>query len=365
MDLNQGLDLLNGTLDANVSGNHSINISGNWNETNGIFLPRRGTVTFDQVSGTQSVSAMTSFYNFVIDDPDNGADLTIQPQGTLDINGTLLQQDSTFDLATNNVPMFVAGNFTLNNGAFSPPIATITFDGDKLFTDNIVTNVGTILIDPTTTLNTDMTCTGLTIDAGDTLVTDGYEIDCSANMRVNGTLDASEGTDGTSTINIGKNWRSQAGLLIMGRSTVIMDENSGSRIFRTGDDNTFYNVTFDDIDGGGDTTWELRDNINIWGTLQILDGTVDARSGVNEPIEVRGNWNSTGGTFIARQGTVTFAGNSTQTITVDDDQFYNVAVTNSSGADVAFVGSTTFNNFTSIIGSTRLIFSGIPNIRGQ
>ncbi len=354
LDINGDLSIVAGEL--SVGTNQMINISGDWENFGGVFTAQNGTVVFDGASGIQNILTSETFNNFVIDDPNGGSDLTVVTYGTLDINGQYLQVDSTLDLATANGGMWVEGDFTLQSGSFLPPIATIKFDGDKTFVDNIVTNVGTILIDPTTTLGTDMTCTSLTIDVGDTLITDGYEIDCSANMRVNGTLDAREGADGASTLNIGRNWRSQSGLLIMGRSTVIMDDDSGSNVFRTGDSNTFYNVTFDDANGGGDTTWELRDNINIWGTLQILDGTVDARDGVNEPIELRGNWNSTGGVFIPRQGTITLAGTGNQTITVDDDTFYNINIINSSGSTVYFVGSTTFNDFTSTVGSTELNF---------
>ena len=334
--------------------NIDITVSGTFDSTGGTFTTT-GTVIFDATVGTIDVIMNGQALNNVIFD-DGGGSATWEFAGTFDVDGFFLLTDGILDFATNNAPAEIARNFTINGGTFNPPVTTIVWDGIKTFTDNTMQNVGTILITPDTTLASDFVASSLTIAAGDTLITDGYEIDLSANIRVDGTLDARSGTDGPTTINVGRNWRSQSGLLIMGNSTVVMDDSSGSNIFRTGDTNTFYNVIFDDANGGADTTWELRDNINIWGTLQILDGTVDARDGVNEPIELRGNWNSTGGTFIPRQGTITFAGTGEQTITVDDDTFYNVSIFNSSGSTVFFIGSTTFNDFVSTVGSSEINF---------
>ena len=288
MDLNSGVTLTNGTLDANVSGNHLINISGNWVETTGTFVPRMGTVIFDQASGTQTISADASFYNFVIDDPDGGSDLTLRPSGTLDINGTFLQQDSTFDLATNNAGMLVAGNFTLTSGAFSPPVTTIIFDGDKTFFDGIVTTVGTILIDPDTTLTSDFTCTSLTVNSGDTFTTDGYEIDCSRDITVNGTLDARPGTDGNTIVNLGEDWNSSSGLILMASSTVIFDDTAGNNAITTGS-NSFYNFVLEDGNGGSNVGWNLGDNLDVNGTLWIINGDLDVTTS-NYQVNVAGNW---------------------------------------------------------------------------
>ncbi|MGE0269632.1 MAG: LamG-like jellyroll fold domain-containing protein, partial [Candidatus Omnitrophota bacterium] len=358
LDINGTMTLIDGDLDANTN-DVTINVRGNWlASTPGTFDEGLSTVIFDAPSGSAVITMPDdTFYNVNINSAAPGT-ATFVVQGTLDVNGTFMVDAGTFDLATNNPPMFVEGNFILNSGAFNPGTSTIAFDGDKIFFDGIITNVGTILIDPTTTLTSDMVCTTIQIDPGDTLVTDGYEIDCSTNMRVDGTLNAESGTDGNSTINIGRHWRSHNGLLMMDGSTVIMDDNNGTDDLRPGNSNSFYNLILDDSNGGGDTTWVLLSDLHVDGTLQILDGTLDANIAQNRPIFVGKDWvtDVANGVFIPQTATVTFNGISDQTITGNGISFYDVIVSNSSGMPAMFIGSMTFNSFISTVGNTALTF---------
>jgi len=357
MDINGTMTLTDGDLDANTN-DVTINVQGNWLASSpGTFDEGFSTVIFDAPSGSAVITMPAdTFYNVNINSAAPGT-ATFVVQGTLDINGKFQVDEGTFDLATNDPLMFVEGNFILNSGTFNTGTSTIAFDGDKIFFDGIFTNVGTILIDPTTTLTSDMICTTVFIDVGDTLVTDGYEIDCSTNMRVDGTLNAESGTDGNSTINIGRHWRSHLGLLMMDGSTVIMDDNNGTDDLRPGNSNSFYNLTLDDSNGGGDTTWVLLSDLNVDGTLRVLDGTLDVNVSQNRPIFVSGSWEvNAAGVFTARTATVTFNGSGAQTVTMVDDNFYDVIVTNGSSSTVAFVGGTTFNNFTSTVANAAMTF---------
>ena len=331
-------------------------ISGTF-DTNGGVITVAGTMLFNASSGIININSNGQAINNVIFN-DGGGSATWQFTGTFDVNGFFTLADGVLDFATNNAPLEVANNFTLSDGTFTPPVTTIVFNGDLTYVDNIVTNIGTLLIDPTTTLGSDMTCTSTTIAAGDTLITDGYEIDCSANMRVEGTLDATPGTDGNTTVSIGRNWDSDMGLLIMNNSTLLFDDTSGNNNVWTQSSNTFYNVIFDDGNGGSNVTWNLQGPMDIEGTLQIVEGTVDVTSS-NYDIFVAGDWYNSD-EFIARSATVVFDGTSDQTITTcdgcTDSDFNNIIVSNGSGSTVAFLDAFTVANFTATTADTNLNF---------
>ena len=100
------------------------------------------------------------------------ADNVIIANSSQDITGTL-------DLSTNNSDLNVSGSVTINiGGVVQKGTGTVTFDGNLTYTDNVGgTNFGKIVIDPTTTLGSDCTADSIHILTGDTLITDGYEMD--------------------------------------------------------------------------------------------------------------------------------------------------------------------------------------------
>src|SRR6185436_4365632 len=107
------------------------------------------------------------------------------------------------------------------------------------YRDNVGgTNFGRITIDPTTTLGTDFTADSVHILSGDTLDTNGYEMDVAGTMDIDGTLDAAPGADGRSTINVRGIW-DNAGLFISTTSTVIFDSNATSTL---SGNTTFYRL---------------------------------------------------------------------------------------------------------------------------
>jgi hypothetical protein len=77
----------------------------------------------------------------------------------------------------------------------------------------------------------------------------------------------------------------------------------------------------------------LAGGITVNGNLNITSGTLDAGSGLNYPIAVKGNWTKAG-TFLAQQGTVTFSGG-TQTIN-SDNTWFGLAITGSIARIVSF-----------------------------
>src|SRR6185295_15268505 len=146
----------------------------------------------------------------------------------LDVNGTL-NVSGTLRLSTNNTNLFVSENVTVTSpGVVQAGTGNVTFDGNLTYRDNVGgTNFGRIVIDPTTTLGSDFTASSVHILTGDTMVTDGYEMDVNGTMDIDGTLNAANGTDGRTTINVSGLWdMTGSGLFTNTLSTVIFDGNS-------------------------------------------------------------------------------------------------------------------------------------------
>jgi len=97
---------IHGTLDASNNGSNAstITVSGSWVASGtGDFIPGRSTVRFDGRSGSHTIVASGSFFNFIV----NGTGATYTATGSLDING----------------------NLQLSAGAFNAPPGTITLSG--------------------------------------------------------------------------------------------------------------------------------------------------------------------------------------------------------------------------------------------
>jgi len=105
--------------------------------------------------------------------------------------------------------------------------------------------------------------------------------------------------------------------------TVTFDAASGTHYIERGS-SSFDTIVFND--GGGGATWILNDALDIRADMTIVTGTLDVNSSGNYPINLEGDWSNTGGTFVARNGLVTFdddAPNS-RTITTGGSAFYNL-----------------------------------------
>lgn len=113
-------------------------------------------------------------------------------------------------------------------------------------------------------------------------------------------------------------------------STVIYSSSSAQTINAPNAGN-FHNVSFE-----GSGTKTLGSNIILSGNLNIIAGTLDA-SASNYNITVGGNWNNSGGTFNARNGTVTFNGSASQSIAPNGSAFHNVVFNNTAAGTSAIL----------------------------
>ena len=206
-------------------GTNALNVSGNWSYTSGTFTSLGGTVVFlaTDTDNTIQVSGMT-FYNLVL----NGTGGTWKAQDQLDVDGTVNIIAGTLD--TNGQSAFFADDFYIGAGGdFIKGAGTVVFDGNMVFADNSANGVdmGYLIIGNSpevTELGTNLIASSLTINAGDRLITHGFNIDIAGNIDIKGTIDATEGTGGASIIQVGGNWIMDAdGAFIEGSSTVIFD----------------------------------------------------------------------------------------------------------------------------------------------
>jgi hypothetical protein len=222
-----------------------INVGGNADLSYSTVTPGTSTVTLTATSGTKTITSDgQTFHDLVI----NGPGGTFQLADRADVNGSFVLQDGNFRM--NDRSMSVAGTtFTLSGGTFAKGTGTLNFDGDIIFTDNIGTNVGPLVIGASpdsTLLATDLTADVLTIQSGDVLTTDGYDLNIAGDIDVFGTLNAANGTDGITTIELEGSWDMAGGTFDYGSSTVTFD-GTGQQTITSG------GIAFNDLKIDGQT----------------------------------------------------------------------------------------------------------------
>lgn len=100
--------------------------------------------------------------------------------------------------------------------------------------------------------------------------------------------------------------------------------------------------------GGSAVTKNLLSNINVRRNLTInASNNLDATTS-NFNINLGGNWTNTGGTFTARNGKVTLDGTTTQNLSTNTSDFFNLEINNAQGAtmltNIGVGGAATFTN---------------------
>ncbi len=264
-----------------------------------------GTITLeDGVTLTVgSAGWMQSFGTF--SQGDSGANV--------DINGPFNIQAGTFARGAGS-NLNVSGTFTIGSDAAytaSVTSGTLTLDGDLYFGDNTIPlqNLGRLAVGSspdTTTLTSDLLATSLVIDAGDALITDGYNVTITGTIDINGTLDAAPGPGGNTTVFAGGLWDMTGGMFVNTSSTVVFSGTSAVQTFDIiSDSKSFNNVKFDD--NGGGTTWELEDAFVVNGTFELVSGTFDTNAVEDNPLTSTGTLRIQGGSFEARGSTITLS----------------------------------------------------------
>ncbi len=346
-----------GTTTWTVSGNVNLTDCDGWTAQTGHTLEMNGT-------SKTLTSDTESLVNF---DVTGGS---VASADAMDVNGTFDVTSGSFTQhASSNLN--VAGNFTLANGTTFTESTSglLVLDGDLTYTDSTSPkqDVGDVHVGTspdTTNLSSDMTARSLTINDGDILYTNGYDLDIGVGGITvaadagagGGTLDVNDDveTDGTVMATDGKfDLQSGATLANSGGTNV------GSTLQFTISSSAISNVTSDLItvgtgnpydlvvdDGGGTYTLtvEAEDALTVDHDITITGGVLDAKSGENNTINVAGDWTNND-TFTARSGTVNFTGADSSTqILSGSTSFYNFAAStaaNTTGRTLRFTAGTT------------------------
>lgn len=124
------------------------------------------------------------------------------------------------------------------------------------------------------------------------------------------------------------------GTLNPSTSTITFSGTGGTEDIITTGTGGPYNLVLND--SGGSLTVEAEDALKVYNNLTITGGTLDAKSGENNQINVGGNWDNDD-IFLPRTGTVVMDGSGATTYTMDtdgstsDDYFYNLTFNDASG----------------------------------
>lgn len=375
---------INGTLTA---GSNTINVSGDWNITDGTFNYDTSTVNFTG-SGTIDLSHTPlpwysdskAFYNATISAAGQTTHLErgINVQNTLTLStGTvtggeiLLQKDG-------GTPLIAPAGLTLSNFSvrYTPqnnPINVTSLNYRTLWLSASGPSI-------TFTLLGDVTCTKLWLMGSSgkesvldmenqTLTCNQIEVGFSSlinrygKLQLNNStinvnnlnihLSDSGGTNqiiaGNSTINISGDWTNND-TYISNTSNVVFNGSSNQTLFSGGD--PFYNVNIDNTEGGVNNNIFLGDDLNVNNNLITNTGKLDTTSN-NYNITVLGNLDqsSTTGELEANASTLTVTGNFSADGSIDSTNYNNASLI-LNGAGSLFYGNISnrwrngFNNLT-------------------
>ena len=256
---------------------------------------------------------------------------TITQAGALDATGNfVISSGSTVDSA--GFDLTVGGQWT-NLGTYTSGSNTVTFDGTsgsqlvtsggtttaKDFNNVVIANTGSGTTLDTNAIDIDGT---LTINSGSTFYTNSLDLTVVGTFSNNGTLQMT----GNETITFTAGMDSDSG------QVNFFDSGGGSR--NLNGLTSFFTVVF--IDGGSGATWTMAANIDVENMLYVVGGAL--ATGGND-INIAGTFQNDD-TFTHGNGTVTFDGTSTQTIT-GDTTFYDVVAAASSARTLVLTSGDT------------------------
>ncbi|MDP2695768.1 MAG: hypothetical protein Q8O87_00770 [bacterium] len=234
--------------------------------TGGIFTAAAGNTFRTNNAGVSLTTAGQTFQNYEVT-----GGVTV-PLDAMDVNGTFTVTAGTFR-AHDTANLNVAGNFTIQNVAVfdnADSTGKLILDGDLQFADNTSPqqDLGALEIGTspdTTTLTSDLKATSLAVKSLDILITDGYDLDIgTGGIAIEGTLNATRGTDAETTINNEGNWTmNSGGAFTYDNSTVTLDGAASKNIAGTAG-TTFYNLTITT----GDAVITASDH-TVTGTLNV------------------------------------------------------------------------------------------------
>jgi len=271
-----------------IANNLNVTLGGNWTHAAAVtWTPGTNTVTFNGgAAQTLALTAGTEIFN----------KLSFTGAGTktlasaVTVNSDLtIGAGSTFDVSATNYAVIVGGNWT-DNGAFTCRAGLVTFNSGsaQTITDASGETFNTLTLSGAgvKTLGGPATAKGVfTISAGSALdvSASNYAFTVNGNWVDNGTFTC------------------RAGTVTFGGAAQSITKTPGPEVF--------YTVAFN-----GTSIKTLGSAMTVGGNLSILAAVTLDVGATSFAVTVTGNWTDNG-TFTCRAGTVTFNGNSGETIT--------------------------------------------------
>jgi gliding motility-associated-like protein len=252
----------------------------------------------------------------------SGHTVRLAPDGNQSITNMIIDAGGVLD--HNDFAFRVSGNFVVNGTYSGSSAAPLTLDGTDMLIDGtgivdggfFVTGSKSILSDASIGISGD-------INLGSSVFINNQGI-----IRLDGSLIS---PDASSTwMNSGNAVLEVSGALLS--NGTLRASADGNRVSYTGSGQvikTPFGSFYHDLTITGIAIKRLSGSLVIKGDFTLEASTLDVTNG-NYQIALKGDWINTGGTFIARGGTVTFSGENEQNVT-GAENFYNLNYTNEFG----------------------------------
>ncbi|MCA9402259.1 MAG: hypothetical protein KC897_00635 [Candidatus Omnitrophica bacterium] len=279
---------------------------------------------------------------------------TITPNALIDVDGPFNMNGGTIDFSVNDTDITISGNVTINAGSVTAGTGSLTLDGDLLYYDISDTDFGSVYIGSTAntiTLTSTLLASEVNIVSGNTLFTDGYEVDVNGNITINGTLDATDGTDGNTTVFVAGDWDMTSGDFVNTNTTVAFDGTSNV----TSNGKPFNHVQIGTSTAGGSLA--TADDLYIDGDLTVGTAATTTFDISNDTVYSSANFDLGNlDTFTVTSGTVQFDGTVLQTVASESNTYNVLEVTNQSAFGVNFTEAFTTADLVATIQDVRMQF---------
>ena len=359
-----------------ITGSGTWKVSGSVNFTNGTFTAStNNTLEMDGTAKTIT-SASQGLQKFKVSGGSVASADAMLVNQTFDVTAGGFTQAASANLS-------VYGNFTLAAGTtFTASTSGILIlDGNpspNTFTDSTSPkqNMGDVQIGlspGTTDLASDTSVRSLTVNAGDTYNTNGYDVTSDGAITIDGIMDVNDDveTDGTYIICRGKfdlqatgTYANSSGTnvgstLNMGIGAVVADVVNDLITAGTG---SLYDLVVNDGGGAYTLTVNVQDPLVVLNNVTITGGVLDTVNMENNAISIGGNWTNSD-LFTARSGTVTFnATGSGHTINPGGSSFYNLTFNGANGEWSPLTNTVTVTNDLIMTAGTFTTAAGTANV---
>jgi hypothetical protein len=306
LNLNGTMTLTSGTFAAGTA--TGINVTGNWTNNGGTFTPGTGTVTFNSTTAAQAINgtAVTQTFNNLTENK-SGQTLTMGGSTTtLNVNDlTITVGIFAAGTATN---INVGGNWNNVGGTFSAGTGTVNFTGNNNFQTLGGTNsYNNLTINHTGTGNVSASGSNLTV-LGLLRIQGGTFISSSTFKDVQIDSGQTLQSDG-SNINVTGNWTNN-GTFTQGAGTVTFTSSAATQTISGSTTTTFNNLVINKNIGGV----SLSTSITVNGLLTFTSGNITTNA--NTVFVGSGGTRSQTSGYIIGNEQKTFGGNGSFTFDV-------------------------------------------------